>query len=375
LYCIGNGIHFLFLLTLPREKTGLCELIDRPESLTDAPASARLRNVDVLSEVLKVVRLEGALFFNGEFSAPWCLSSARSADAARHLSPSAGHLIIYHYLVEGRAYARLHDGQREELTAGDIIVFPHGDAHFLGNGSPEQPVDSFKTFAKHFTDGLKLARFGGGGEITRFVCGFLACEPRLSQVFLAGLPKMMKVHVANEPSGQWIASSIRFSAGGASASQAGGGLVLAKLSEVLFVETLRCYINALPPDEIGWLAGARDPILGQALGLLHKDPAHAWTIETLAHRVGLSRTRLAERFRHFLGESPMAYLSQWRLKLAAEILQSTENSIAEVAATVGYGSEPAFNRAFKRRFDCPPAQFRRLRNSQPAAITEQASAQ
>jgi AraC-like DNA-binding protein len=319
--------------------------------------------MDVLSEVLKVVRLEGALFFNGEFSAPWCLSSARSADAARYLSPSAGHLIIFHFLTEGRAYARLPEGRREELTAGDIIVFPHGDAHFLGNGSPEKPVDSFQTFAKHLKEGLKLARFGGGGEITRFVCGFLACEPRLSEVLLAGLPKILKVHVGNEPSGQWLANSIRFSAGEANGSNAGSGLVLAKLSEVLFVETLRCYINALPPNETGWLAGARDPIIGQALAFLHKEPARAWTISDLARRVGLSRTRLAERFRHFLGESPMAYLAQWRLKLGAEILQSTEDSVAEVAAAVGYGSEPAFNRAFKREFDCPPAQFRRRRNA------------
>jgi AraC-like DNA-binding protein len=135
---------------------------------------------------------------------------------------------------------------------------------------------------------------------------------------------------------------------------------------VLFVETLRRYINALPPDQIGWLAGARDPIIGQALALLHKQPAHPWRISDLARHVGLSRTRLAERFRHFLGESPMAYLAKWRLKLGAEILGSTEDSVAEVAAAVGYGSEAAFNRAFKREYACPPAQFRRRRNAAPA---------
>jgi AraC-like DNA-binding protein len=330
--------------------------------------------MDVLSEVLRVVRLEGALFFNGEFSAPWCLSSSRSTDVAHYFSPEAGHLIIYHFLTEGRAYARLPEGRREELTAGDIVIFPHGDAHFLGNGSPEKPVDSFQTFAKNITQGLKVARFGGGGEITRFVCGFIACEPRLSQVFLAGLPKILKVHVANEPSGQWLENSIRFSVAEVSGSNAGSGLVLAKLSEVLFVETLRRYISALPPGEIGWLAGARDPIVGQALALLHKEPAHPWTISNLARRVGLSRTQLAERFRHFVGESPMAYLAQWRLKLGAEILQSTDNSVAEVAAAVGYGSEAAFNRAFRREFDCPPAQFRRNRkavSSQHSQVSRQ----
>ena len=322
--------------------------------------------MDVISEVLRVVRLEGALFFNAEFSAPWCVSEPQSTAKIRHLAPRAGHLIIYHFLTEGHAYARLQDGRREELTAGDIVIFPHGDPHFLGNGSHARPVDSLSAFAKHLADGLKLVRFGGGGEITRFVCGYLACEPRLSEVILAGLPKMLKVHIAEEPSGQWLENSIRFSVGEGNGSNAGSGLVLTKLSEVLFVETLRRYISTLPADQTGWLAGARDPIIGQALAFLHKEPAHPWTLSNLARRAGLSRTRLAERFRQFLGESPMAYLAQWRLKLGAEILQSTEDSVAEVASAVGYGSEAAFNRAFKREFDCPPAQFRRRHKSPPA---------
>ncbi len=319
--------------------------------------------MDVLSEVLKAVKLNGALFFNAEFSAPWCINSSQSIDLTPYLSPGAGHLIIYHFLTEGRAYAKLPDGRRQELTAGDIVIFPHGDSHWLGNGSPEKPVDALRAFGKHLKEGLKPVRFGGGGELTRFVCGFLACEPRLSNVFLAGLPRMLIVHVAKEASGQWLEHSIRFSVNEVSGSYAGSSLVLAKLSEVLFVETLRRYIDALPPGQTGWLAGARDPLISQALPLLHKEPAHPWTISNLARRIGLSRTRFAARFRHFLGESPMAYLAQWRLRLGAEILQSTEDSVAQVAAAVGYGSEAAFNRAFKRGFACPPAQFRRRRNA------------
>jgi AraC-like DNA-binding protein len=321
--------------------------------------------MDVLSDVLKVVRLDGALFFHGEFSAPWCFKSSESAAITACLSPHSGHLIIYHFLTEGRAYARLEDGTREELTAGDIVVFPHGDAHFIGNGPAVKPVDSFKTFGPNLTAGLKVARYGGGGELTHFVCGFLACEPRLSQVFLAGLPSIMKVHVVNEPSGQWLENSIRYSVAQMSGSNDGTSVVLAKLSEVLFMETLRRYISNLPPGQTGWLAGARDPFIGQALALMHKEPAHPWTVEDLARRVGLSRTRFADRFRHFLGEPPMAYLARWRVKLGAELLQSTEDSVAEVAATVGYGSEAAFNRAFKRELDSPPAQWRRGRNVPP----------
>src|SRR5262249_38332505 len=153
-----------------------------------------------------------------------------------------------------------------------IVVLPHGDAHMLGNGASARPVDPLVTFAKHLSQGLKVARFGGGGEITRFICGYLACDARLSDVLLGGLPPMLKVRIAKEPSGQWLENSIRFSVEGVNGSNAGSDLVLAKLSEVLFVETLRRYINALPPDQTGWLAGARDPVIGQALALMHKEP-------------------------------------------------------------------------------------------------------
>lgn len=316
--------------------------------------------MDVLSEVLRAVKLEGALFFNAEFSAPWCISNSGVKGLAPFLSHTSGHLIIYHLLTEGRAYTNLPEGKRVELAAGDIVVYPHADAHLLGNGFAE-PVDSLKTFSL----GLNLVRFGGGGEVTRIVCGYLACEPRLSEVFLAGLPPILKVHLVKDASDQWLENSIRFAVLEADASSAGSDLVHAKLAELLFVETLRRYITRLPPDEIGWLAGARDSTIGQALALLHKDPAHPWTISTLARKVGLSRTRLAERFRHFLAESPMAYLARWRLKLAAEILQSTEDSVAEVAVAVGYESEAGFNRAFKREFSCPPAQFRRQHKETP----------
>lgn len=319
--------------------------------------------MEVLSEILKVVKLDAALFFNGEFSAPWCFSARPSKDIAHHLSSSAGHVIIYHLLTEGRAYARLSEGTREQLSAGDIVIFPHGDAHFLGNGWPEKPVDSIKAFGRNMSGELKGVRYGGGGEITRFICGYMACHPRLSEVFLAGLPPMFKVNVGKAPSGEWIEKSIRFSVSQTEGIIAPGDSVTTRLSEVLFVETLRGYINSLPANQIGWLAAARDPVVGQALSLLHKQPDRAWTILNLASSVGLSRTRLTERFRHFLGESPIAYLTHWRLKLAAEMLQTSEDSVAQVAVTVGYGSEASFNRAFKREFACPPAKFRRQRKA------------
>jgi len=329
--------------------------------------------MDALSEVLKIVKLRGALFFNAEFSAPWCVASSQSALVAPLLCPGAGQVIIYHYLTDGRAYAQLPGGSRRDLGPGDVVIFPHGDAHCLGNGAGK-PVDSLKIFAKNLSNGLKVARYGGGGEVTKFVCGYMACDPNLSEVLLAGLPPMFVVNIANDPAGQWLANSIQFSVLEAGGPGTGSDVVLAKLSEVLFVETLRRFIQDLPDQQKGWLAGARDPVIGEALALLHKNPARPWTIASIAHQVGVSRTRFAERFRHFLGEPPMAYLARWRLKLAAEILVSSNANVGEIAAEVGYASEAAFNRVFKSEFGCPPAQFRRSRNGSSNKVVSAATA-
>jgi AraC-like DNA-binding protein len=315
--------------------------------------------MDVLSEVLKAVRLDGALFYNGEFSAPWCFRSPASRAVAPYLSGDSSHVIIFHLLTEGRGYAHV-EGETKKvlLNAGDIVIFPHGDPHFVGNGAPVKPVDNEQELHRILSQGLKLSRFGGGGEVTRFICGYMVCEPQLSRVFLGGLPPVVKINIRNDASGQWLEDSIRYSVGNADASRPGGEAVMAKLSEVLFVEALRRYIALLPPEQTGWLAGVRDPEVGKALALLHRQPAHPWTIATLANDVGISRSVLAERFRRYLSETPIAYLTRWRLQLGAQMLKSTSNSVAQIAGEVGYESEPAFNRAFKREFGLPPARFR-----------------
>jgi len=314
--------------------------------------------MDVLSEVLKVVKLQGALFYNGEFSSPWSVRAASARALASHFAPGAEHVITYHLIIEGRAFVRLESGERLILNAGDIVMIPHGDPHILENGPPTPTVDESHQLAQVLAQGLKLWRFGGGGEVTRLVCGYMACEPRLSTVFLSGLPAAFKVGIRNDASGRWLENSIRFSVNEADASRAGGEAVLAKLSEVLFVETLRSYIAQLPSEQTGWLAGARDSEVGKTLALMHRDPTHPWTIGTLAKKAGISRSVLAERFRHYLSEPPMAYLTRWRLQLGAQLLSSTNYSVAQIAEEVGYESDAAFNRAFKRQFEIPPARFR-----------------
>jgi AraC-like DNA-binding protein len=268
-------------------------------------------------------------------------------------------VILYHLLTEGRGYAYVEgDTRRIALEAGDILIFPHGDPHIMGNGSPIQPVDSEQELQRIFSQGLKVSRMGGGGEVTKYICGYMACDPQLCEVILGGLPRLLKVHIRDDASGQWLEKSIRYSVGDANTAAPGGEAVLSKLSEVLFVETLRRYIALLPEEQTGWLAGVRDPEIGKTLALLHRQPAHPWTIAGLATEVGISRSVLAERFRRYLSETPMAYLTRWRLQLGAQMLKTTSNSVLRIAADVGYESEAAFNRAFKRQFGLPPARFR-----------------
>ena len=318
--------------------------------------------MDVLSEVLKVVKLQGALFYNGEFSSPWCVNASSARALARQFAPGAEHVIMFHLLTEGHAFVRLESGERETLSPGDLVMIPHGDPHVMGNGGIANAVNDSEQLADVIAQGLKPWRMGGGGELTKFVCGYMACEPRLSQVFLNGLPPVFKVSIRNDASGRWLENSIRFSVDQtgdqADRLQAGGEAVLAKLSEVVFIATLRCYIAQLPAEQTGWLAGARDSEVGKTLALMHRDPARPWTLADLAKEAGVSRSVLAERFRHYLGEPPMAYLTRWRLQLGAQMLVSTNYSVAQIAGEVGYESEAAFNRAFKREFAIPPARFR-----------------
>lgn len=323
--------------------------------------------MDVLSELLRAVRLDSAIFFNCEFSSPWCYRGPDSECAARLLSQQGRHLIIFHLLAEGRAYVHLEDGERVWLNPGDVVTLPHGQTHFLGNGEGARLIDGATELPKLLARGLELVRVGGGGEPSFFVCGFLACDALLARNFLQGLPPIFTVNIREDPSGQWVENSLRFAVAEALADRAGANAMLAKLSETVFTETVRRYVRTLPDTETGWLAGARDPAVGQALGLFHQRPAYRWTLRELANAVALSRSALSERFSHFLGESPMAYLANWRLQLGARALTSTNHSVAEIAAQVGYESEASFNRAFKRRFLAPPARYRHANSSSTSA--------
>jgi len=314
--------------------------------------------MDAFSEVLSGVKLNGAVFFNAEFSAPWGLSVPAS-DKMTTIAPERAHLVLYHLVIEGGAIIELEDGQSLELKAGDIVIFPHGDPHCMSSSKgTTRTFPNYGISAKIQARDLSPLKAGGGGEISRFVCGYMTCDPHLSRPILNGLPPVLKVNIRADLSGQWLENSILYLVEEAVSGRVGSEAMLAKLSEALFVDTLRRYVAGLPDQQIGWLAGTRDPIVGKSLGLLHSRSAHPWTIASLADEVGISRSALVERFTRYLAEPPMTYLSRWRLQLAARSLEKTSRSVAEIAADVGYESEAAFNRAFKREFGQPPGRYR-----------------
>jgi AraC-like DNA-binding protein len=239
------------------------------------------------------------------------------------------------------------------------VIIPHGDPHRVSNGAPSELIDTGAFLGRWLKGDVNRTRMGGGGDVTHFVCGYFGCERHAARLFLAGLPHIIKMNVRSDPAGQWLEGSIRHLVGEAGSGRAGRAVLLSKMAEALFIETLRRYMEQLPLAAIGWLAGARDPMVGTALALLHRRPNHSWSVAELATEVGASRSLLAERFAQFLGEPPLTYLARWRLQLAARLLQTARKTILHVALDVGYESEAAFNRAFKREFGLPPAQYRR----------------
>ena len=317
--------------------------------------------MDALSDVLKSVRLEGAVYLNAEFTAPWCVSAKFGLASARAGLAGAEHVLYFHYIVEGRCRVRIEDGHEHEASARDLVIFPQAEFHVMGSDLQLAPVETASLLdakAARDTDVVQL-RHGGGGEATRVVCGFLACDRSMARLLFDALPRVLVVSMRDVPAATMLQELLRVGVRESSAARPGAESLLAKLSELMFVEAMRVYVGGLPPGGRGWLAGVSDAHVGRALALLHADPKREWTVEELAREAALSRSALADRFAALVGEPPMQYLTRWRLGLAAGKLRSSDRPIAQIAEEFGYESESAFNRAFKREFKVPPAAWRK----------------
>jgi AraC-like DNA-binding protein len=314
--------------------------------------------MDALSELLRAVKLSGALFFNVEASKPWRVVTPTSRDLARWVSCDSTHVIEFHLVTHGEGYIRV-GPETISFTAGDLLMIPHGDEHEMGNGSGAPAEDNAKAAEALKQPGVHCSRFGGGGEGTHFICGYLGSEAGLIRPLVAGLPRIVRVHLRTDTGGEWLEKSIRHAVERAQVRAPGSDVITARLAEVLFAEAMQRYVRELPAGRAGWLAGTGDPAVGRSLAALHRRPAHPWTLDELAVEAAVSRSSLTEKFSRYLSQSPMSYLADWRLELGAEALRASSRSVVQVAAEVGYESEAAFNRAFKRRFGKPPGEYRR----------------
>ena len=305
-------------------------------------------STDVLSDVLRAVRLTGATYFSVKAADPWAAEALPAAEVVSRVMPGVEHLFEYHLVTQGRCWAGIVGEEPLLLETGDVVVFPQGDAHTLSS-SPGMRGQSF--IAEYDPPVGKQLPFllheGGRGDHTiHVVCGFLGCDAKPFNPLLATLPRILKVS-ARGGSG-WLEALVQLAVAESGGGRSGGECVLARASELMFVEVVRRYVATLPPEQTGWLAGLRDPYVGRALAALHDRPSVAWTVKTLAREAALSRSALAERFTQLVGDAPMQYLTRWRMQLAATLLRGRGASVFEAATEVGYASEAAFSRAFKK---------------------------
>jgi AraC-like DNA-binding protein len=316
--------------------------------------------MDALSDVLRVAHLTGGVFLHAEFLAPWCIAARV---APEHCAPALGpasHLIIYHYVVEGDLRIRVEgeDGEGLVIGAGQIVLLPRNDLHLMGSDLSLPPVAGSDIIHPPKDGGLFSIHYGGTGRRTRMVCGFLGCDSAKGNPVISALPPLLKLDVEQGGAAEWIRSTLQYAAEEVSIGRPGSETVLAKLSELLFVETVRRYAETLPEGQTGWFAGLRDPYVARALALLHHDIARRWTVDDLCREVGLSRSALADRFIRLIGVPPMHYLASWRMQVATQQLRNTSVSLAQLAEIVGYDSEAAFSRSFKKAFGTAPATWR-----------------
>jgi AraC-like DNA-binding protein len=313
---------------------------------------------DVLSDVLRAVRLTGAVYFDFELSAPWVAEAPPSHEIADRVMPGAQRVIEYHVVARGSCWGHAVGADPIRLREGDLLVFPQGHAHVLSSAPGMRAAPDLTLFARRTTPLPLVYEMGGGGDRARIVCGFLGCDERPYNPLLAALPPVIHLAATGGDGSGWLATLLHRAVGESGQAQAGSANILARLSELMFVEVVRRYLATLPPAETGWLAGLRDAVVGQALAAMHAAPAEPWTVEGLAREVGLSRSVFAERFQEIVGQPPMQYLTLWRMQLASRLLVDG-GQVAAVATAVGYESEAAFSRAFKKLVGQAPATWRR----------------
>jgi AraC-like DNA-binding protein len=315
-------------------------------------------STDALSSTLEHLRLEGALFFRSELTEPFAFESSPLA-LADALVPGASRLILFHIVASGSCWVAVDDGVRYRVAAGDVIVLPYGDHYVMGGEGPSECVSILSLLDPLPWAVMPVLRHGGGGERTEVVCGYLYSTDPLFDPAMRALPPLFVVRLHDGPTARWVNASVDYAMSNAAPpSNLSPDAIAKRLPELVLREVLRTHLATAPAIDHGWLAALHDPVLAPALALLHRRPERAWTVAELAAAVATSRSVLDARFRHVLGRSPIRYLTAWRMHLAQELLATSELSVSMTARRLGYDSEEAFSRAFKRERGQSPSHWR-----------------
>lgn len=330
-------------------------MTETPPSFAGTPD--RTATADVLSQMLRAVRLTGSVFFGGTFTSPFGIVSPSRWDESTPLA-RLRHISIFHLIAAGRCIFEHANGERREVAAGDLLLLPFAGEHRFWSGTPAKFAFASELVRPSPIEGVDAVAYGGGGDETRLVCGYIESSEFLFTPVFRALPPMLVEHTGGDKVSALMASTTREIAALVEAETPGSQMILGRMMELLFVEVLRRHVSRLPAGSTGWLAALNDAVVGRALALVHAEPARKWTTDDLAREAGTSRTVLAERFKALLGRPPIDYVTSWRIQLASERLRNGGDSIAGIAADVGYESEAAFNRAFKRETGLTPGRWR-----------------
>jgi AraC-like DNA-binding protein len=331
--------------------------------MTEEPAD--LAATPLLRHALEQLRLEGAIFFRSELTEPFAFESTPSA-LADLLHPGAERVILFHIVARGTCWVAGDDGERHWAETGDVIVLPYGDHHVIGGASPATCVPITELIDPLPWTDLPAIRHGGGGAAVDLVCGYLVSDDPLFDPALRVFPSAFVVRLPQGAASGWVQASVDYAATEGVPSNVSTSLVSTRLPELVLIEVLRHHLASAPAADHGWIAALHDPVLAPALALLHGDPARRWTVSDLATEVAASRSVLDERFRQVLGRSPIRYLTEWRMHLAEELLDTTDLGVVPIARRVGYDSEEAFSRAFKRAHGAAPGRWRARTRQLPA---------
>lgn len=329
-----------------------------PPSFADTPYRVSPAPVhDVISDVLRVMRLTGAVFLNARFTAPFGVVTPKRYDAGMPMA-RLRHISIFHLIASGGCQIETASGQRRRVVEGDLLLLPFADRHTFWEGDAPDMTLAEEIIRPGALEGIWTVDHGGGGTETRMVCGFIESSEFLFAPLFRSLPELLVEHAGGQTVSALIASTVREILSLVEAATPGTQMMLGRMMEILFVEVLRRHAGTLPADGTGWLGALNDPVVGRALRLLHMNPARKWTVKDLSREAGASRTVLAERFNALLGRPPIDYATCWRAQLAADRLRNGRDTIAAIAADVGYDSEAAFSRAFKRVTGFSPGRWR-----------------